>query len=193
MLLDNDFYMLVKRHLIPHPNSKYEKKFSSLLPFFIIAILAILFLPWCPVDLRRRRSTFWIFNWKSIRKVKQFRNNRTMLVLKITIRLLLSTKELQKTANFHTRRLYFDRMGNLVKSKYYSNRTSNNSKALLCFHYDSAPTLPHGARCRFRSSNNFRKRSRFVYQSHIKWYYYPVFGCRRIRVKWSSTFVTQHN
>jgi acetylornithine deacetylase/succinyl-diaminopimelate desuccinylase-like protein len=67
-----------------------------------------------------------------------------MLVLKITIRLLVIYKELQKLGlQTYTRRLYLDRMGNLVKSRNILARiegTSNNLKALLLLsHYDSAP------------------------------------------------------
>jgi acetylornithine deacetylase/succinyl-diaminopimelate desuccinylase-like protein len=68
-----------------------------------------------------------------------------MLVLKITIRLLVIYKITKvRTANFYTRRLYLDRMGNLVKSRNILARiegTSNNSEALLLLsHYDSIPT-----------------------------------------------------
>jgi hypothetical protein len=51
------------------------------------------------------------FQLKEREKEKQFRNNRTMLVLKITIRLQYLQKNF-KIGNFHTRRLYFYRMGN---------------------------------------------------------------------------------
>jgi hypothetical protein len=35
MLLDNDYYMLVKRYLIPHPNFKIWKEVFLLLPLFL--------------------------------------------------------------------------------------------------------------------------------------------------------------
>jgi hypothetical protein len=96
MLLDNDFYILVKRHLSPPPISQYEKSFPHFCRYFYYSFSNTLFLPWCPSGHQTTAFCFRIFNWKSIRKVKQFRNNRTMLVLKITIRLLVIYKKLQK-------------------------------------------------------------------------------------------------
>jgi hypothetical protein len=88
-ILDNDFYILVKRHQST-PHSQIWKVFLT----FAVTLLLYCTLLYhdAPMDIRRRRSAFRVFNWKSVRKVKQFRNNRTMLVLKITIRLLVIYK-----------------------------------------------------------------------------------------------------
>jgi hypothetical protein len=48
MLLDNDFYILVKRHLIPHNSPNMKKVFLTFAVTFIIAILALLFFTMMP-------------------------------------------------------------------------------------------------------------------------------------------------
>jgi hypothetical protein len=123
-----------------------------------------------------------------------------MLVLKITIRLLVIYKRITKfgTANFYTRRLYLDRMGNLVKSRNILARiegTSNNSKAYYFFLITIAhPFLLNGASDAGSGvATIFKAFAPSCTKKHIKWYYYLVFGCRRIRIKWSGSFATQHN
>jgi hypothetical protein len=56
MLLDNDFYILVKRHN-PHPNSPNEKVFPHFCRYFYYSYTSTTLLYHdAPVDIRRRRS-----------------------------------------------------------------------------------------------------------------------------------------
>jgi hypothetical protein len=93
-----------------------------------------------------------------------------MLVLKITIRLLVIYKRTTKVraANFHTRRLYFNRMGNLVKSRNILLEwgTSNNSKPYYFFLMIAIPHSYSNGASDAGSGVDFRKRSRLLKKAH---------------------------
>jgi hypothetical protein len=134
--------------------SKYEKSFPHFCRYFYYSYLAILSLPWCPVDIRRRRSASWIFNWKG--EVVQFRNNCTMLVLKITIRLLVIYKRTTKLGlQTSIQEGYtLTEWGNLVKSKNILARIEGTSiiespTTSFSFITMAPHSYSHGKRCRF--------------------------------------------
>jgi hypothetical protein len=113
-------------------------KSSSLLPLFYSSNSGNTFLTMMPQWTSDNKVPLSEFSTeRALGKVKQFRSNHTMLVLKTMIRLPLIYKKRAtkvRTANFHTRRLYLTEWGNLVKKYYGSNKWDpNNSKARFAF------------------------------------------------------------
>jgi hypothetical protein len=106
MLLDNDFYILVKRHLIPHPILKYEKSFPHFCRYFYYRYRSITLYHDAPMDTRRRRSASEFSTEraksKAISKQPHYVGSQNHDQVASYLQ-----KNQKLAANFHTRRLYF--------------------------------------------------------------------------------------